>query len=118
MKRRLVHLFRPVADSALSLPGVQLGTRYDGAPVLKNDGRFMAALATHPSAEPQSLVVKMNADDRQWLLDEAPDTYYVTDYYCRYPVVLVRLAQVDRDALRDLLKTAWRITSKKERSEM
>ena len=37
------------------------------------------------------------------LLDEAPDTYHVTEYYQRHPVVLARLARLDANALRDLL---------------
>ena len=44
------------------------------------------------------------------LLEEAPDTYYLTDYYRSYPLVLVRLSRVGADALRDLLKVSWRIT--------
>ena len=47
------------------------------------------------------------------LLDEAADTYYVTPYYEPHPVVLVRLARIDRDALRDLLAMARRATLQK-----
>jgi hypothetical protein len=41
--------------------------------------------------------------EREWLIAEAPETYYVTDYYRRYPLVLVRLSRIDGDALRDVL---------------
>ena len=37
-----------------------------------------------------------------------PETFYITDHYRNYPMVLVRLARVDRDELRDLLVEAWR----------
>jgi hypothetical protein len=55
----------------------------------------MAGLAGHASAEPGSLVVRSRVEDRAWLLEDAPDTYYVTDYYERHPVVLVRLDRID-----------------------
>ena len=75
----------------------------------------MAGLATHPSAEPDSLVVRVALDERDWLLDDAPETYYVTDYYRPYPIVLVRLAHVTPDALRDLLAVSHRLALAKSR---
>lgn len=108
-----VGAFDAVRAIGLLLPGVQAATKYDGSPVLKLGGCFMAGLATHRSAEPDTLVVRADLDERELLLDEAPETYYVTDYYRPYPVVLVRLSRVDRDALRDLLMVSWRLTSAK-----
>ena len=97
----------------LALPDVEATIRYDGSPVLKAAGVFMAGLASHPSAEPGTLVVKMALEERAALLEDAPETYYVTDYYRPHPVVLVRLSQIDQDALRDLLLIAWRLTAAK-----
>jgi len=107
--------FDAVKTVGLLLPDVQATKRYDGSPVLKLGGCFMAGLATHRSAEPDTLVVRVNVEERELLLQEAPDTYYVTDYYRRYPIVLVRLSRVDRDALSDLLSVSWRLTSAKTR---
>ena len=100
-----------VRTMGLVLPDVEAVTRYDGSPVLKARGRFMAGLAMHPSAEPGTLVVKVRFDEREWLLEDAPEIYYVTDYYRGHPVVLVRLSRIDRDALRDLLAMSWRLVS-------
>jgi hypothetical protein len=75
----------------------------------------MAGLASHRSAEPGTLVVRIGIEEREWLLEDAPDTYYVTDYYRPYPLVLVRLSRVDRDALHDLLSTSWRLATEKSR---
>jgi hypothetical protein len=75
----------------------------------------MAGLAAHPSAEPDSLVVRIDLDEREWLLEDAPETYYVTDYYRPYPIVLVRLARVNRDALHDLLAVSHRLALAKSR---
>lgn len=107
--------FGLVRSIGLALPGVEAATRYDGAPLLEMRGCFMAGLATHASAEPDTLVVRSGHDEREWLLDDAPDTYYVTDYYRKYPVVLARLSRLDREALRDLLKVSWRLTAAKAR---
>jgi hypothetical protein len=112
---RARHSFEAVKAAGLLLPDVRATKRYDGSPVLKLGGCLMAGLATHPSAEPDTLWVRVTLEDRELLLDEAPETYYVTDAYRRYPVVLVRLSQIDQDALRDLLSVSWRLTSAKAR---
>jgi hypothetical protein len=107
--------FDAVKRVGLTLPGVEATIRYDGSPTLKAGGCFMAALATHHSAEPDSLVVRMDLTDREALLEEAPETYYVTDYYERHPVVLARLSQLNPDALHDLLSVSRRLTLAKTR---
>src|SRR5262245_29802322 len=105
-----VSAFETVQDIGLSLPDVQAATRYDASPLLKAGGCFMAGLASHPSAEPGTLVVRFNLEDRGGLLEDAPETYYVTEYYERHPVVLARLSRLDREALRDLLSISRRLT--------
>jgi hypothetical protein len=107
--------FRRVVRVALTLPDVELATRYDGSPVLQLRGCFMAGPATHPSAEADSLVVRADPDTRALWLEDAPETYYVTECYRRHPVVLVRVACLDDAALRDVLATSWRLTSLKAR---
>jgi hypothetical protein len=107
--------FDRVKAVGLALPDVEAVIRYDGSPVLKVGGCFMAGLATHVSAEPDSLVVRVGFEERGYLLDDAPDTYYLTDYYRSYPLVLVRLSRVDEDALRDLLSVSRRLTVAKAR---
>jgi hypothetical protein len=102
--------FRIVRTVGLALPGVEAATRYDGSPVLRVGGCFMAGLASHDSAERDTLVVRMAVDEREWLLEDAPETYYLTDYYRKYPLVLVRLSRVDSEALRDLLTVSRRLT--------
>jgi hypothetical protein len=114
-QRTLADPFAVVRAVGLTMPDVEATTRYDGAPVLKMGGVFMAGLATHPTAEPRTLVVRMGFEERALLLEEAPETYYLTDDYEKYPVVLARLSRLDRDALRDLLSTSWRLTLPKTR---
>ena len=104
------HLFDLVRRVGLGLPGVEAATRYDGSPMLKLGGCFMAGLAMHPSAEAGTLVVRIDLEDRDAFLDDAPDIYYLTDYYRTQPVVLARLSCLDRKALSDLLAMSWRVT--------
>ena len=103
--------FDTVKRVGLTLSGVEAAIKYDGSPVLKLGGCFVAGLATHRSAEPDSIVVRVGLEDRAWLLEDAPETYYLTDYYRPYPIVLVRLSRVDRDALRDLLSVSCRLAA-------
>jgi hypothetical protein len=107
--------FAVVRAVGLTLPGVEATTRYDGSPVLKVHGCFMAGLTSHESVEPQTLVVRVGLEERGYLLEDAPETYYVTDYFRRYPLVLVRLRTIDRDALKDLLSVSWQLTMAKAR---
>jgi hypothetical protein len=109
-KRTPTDAFETVRMVGLALPGVEASIKYDGSPVLKVGGSFMAGLASHCSAEPDTLVIRIGFDEREWLLEDASDTYYVTDYYRKHPVVLVRLSRLHRDALRDLLSMARRLT--------
>ena len=115
LSQRDVKAFEMVKTIGLALPGVEATTKYDGSPVLKLGGCFMAGLATHRSAEPDTLVVRAGFEEREWLLADAPEIYYVTDHYRSHPVVLVRLSRVDRDALRDLLSASWRLALAKAR---
>ncbi len=107
--------FETVRTVGLALAGVEATTRYDGSPVLKVAGIFMAGMATHRSAEPDTLVVRCGFEERERVLEDAPETYYVTDYYGSYPLVLARLSRLDRDALRDLLSVSWRLALAKTR---
>jgi hypothetical protein len=110
-----VDIFEPVRTVGLSLPGVHATTRYDGSPVLKVGGMFMAGLATDPSAEANTLVVRADLEQREALLEDAPEIYYLTDYYRKYPLVLAHLACLDRAALGDLLSMSRRLTLAKRR---
>ena len=108
-KQTAADIFEMVRTVGLALPDVEAAMKYDGSPLLKVGGSFMAGLATHRSAEPGTLVVRVDVEERAWLIEDAPETYYLTDYYRSHPVVLVRLSRIDRDALRDLLSVSRRL---------
>jgi hypothetical protein len=97
--------FETVRAIGLALPDVEEGTTY-GSPALKVRGQMFACLAIHRSAERGTLAIRLPFDQRDELVAADPATYYLTDHYVDYPVVLVRLARVHRDALGDLLRTS------------
>ena len=85
-----------------------------GSPALKLHGRLLTCMAINKSAEPESLVVRTDFEERTSLLAEEPETYYLTDHYVNHPVVLVRLSRIRADQLRDLLRSAWRFITAQE----
>lgn len=103
--------FDMVRKIGLTLPGVEESTAY-GQPALKVHGKLLACLPANPSAEPGSLAVRVDFDDRAGLLAEEPDVYYLTDHYVGYTAVLVRLSRVNADVLRDLLGMAHKFVTR------
>src|SRR4051812_2559424 len=97
--------FEPVREVGREFPDLCEGTMY-GSPALKLGNRLVACVAIHRSAEPGSLVVRTDFEQRAALLDDDPETYYITGHYAKHPVVLVRLAHLHHDQLRDLLAAA------------
>jgi hypothetical protein len=106
--------FDLVRKLGLTLPDVEESTTF-GKPSLKVRGRMFACIASHKSAEPNTLVIRMDFDERDELIATDPSTYYLKDHYVGYPCVLIRLSRVHPDALRDLLLTAWRFVSASDR---
>ena len=97
--------FEAVRALGREFPDLLESTMY-GSPALKLGKRLVACIAIHRSAEPGSLVVRTDFEQRAALIGDDPETYYITDHYVKHPVVLVRLARLQHDQLRDLLTAA------------
>jgi hypothetical protein len=104
--------FDTVRKIASGMPDVEDASAY-GSPAIKVRGKLLTCIPTHKSAEPDSLAVRIDIDQRAELVATAPDVYYFTDHYATYPMVLVRLSQIHPDALRDLLGATWRFVTAK-----
>src|SRR5262245_33261926 len=102
--------FDTVRKIGLTLPRVKESTGR-GVPSLRIGGKLLAWPPINKSAEPGSIVVSIDFDDRAELIATAPETYYVTNHYVNYPCVLVRLSQIRSDALRDLLLMGWKFVT-------
>jgi hypothetical protein len=93
--------FDDVRAVGLAMPGVEDGTSY-GTPALKIKGKLLVRLRE----DLDSIVLPMPFEAREALMAEDPETYYITDHYREYEYVLVRLARLQTEQLRDLLGVA------------
>jgi hypothetical protein len=104
--------FEIARQMALSLDNVEESTSY-GTPAFKVKGKLFARL--HQDGE--SLVIRMDVDQREDFINIDPDTYFITDHYKDYPWLLIRMSRVKPDALRKLLTISWNLAkSEKKRS--
>jgi hypothetical protein len=87
---------------ALDLPNVEDGLSY-GAPALKVGGQLMVRLREDLGA----IVVRTTFDQREGLMAEEPEVYFITDHYREYPWVLVSLEHVKAEALREMVNIAY-----------
>ena len=108
--------FAAVAAIGRALPDVEVTTAW-GQPALKVRGKMFVCVASHKSAEPNSLIVTMAFADRDALVEEDPATYYLKEHYLNHPCVLVRLRYIRLDALRDLVVGAHRFVSVRMRKK-
>jgi hypothetical protein len=102
--------FAAVRKFALSLDNVEEGMSY-GTPGFRVGGALF--LRFHQDGE--ALVVRTDFEQREELLAANPAAYYITDHYLNYEWILVRVARVHADALRDLLRWAHKSAVAEER---
>ena len=113
MRKRLA-TFDRVRKLAAGLPEADEGTMY-GAPALKVRGKMFACMASHRSAEPDTLVVRVPFRERDRLIATDPSVFYLMPHYVNYPCVLVRLGRISPRLLRGLLHMGWRFVVDKQR---
>jgi hypothetical protein len=85
------------------LPEVEIGTSY-GTPALKVRKKLFARLRE----DGETLVLFVDFMEREALVQSSPATFRVTPHYQDWPMVLVDLASVDPDELRELVIESWR----------
>jgi hypothetical protein len=86
-----------------------------GREVVRVRGKVVAYPAANDRSRPPGaaadepyLVIRTDPQTRAALLQEAPDTFFVTPHYQHYPGVIVRLATITPERLQALLTAAWR----------
>src|SRR5580693_5202833 len=84
--------FDTVREIAGGLPGAVEGTSY-GTPAF----HVRKTLFARQHQDGESLVVRIDPQERAVRVAADPKTYSVTDHYVNYPLVLVRMASVKRD---------------------
>jgi hypothetical protein len=99
--------FMRVATAAAKLPEVEQGT-WAGTPALKVRGKSFARMKDR-----DTLVVLCPLDEKEILLEAAPDIYFETDHYKGWPAVLVRLSRIKASELTHRLERSWRVKAPK-----
>lgn len=89
-------------EYALALPGVEEGLSYAG-PACRVKGKLFLRLRE----DGDSLVVWTDFYERDFLVEADPGTFYFTDHYAPYPLVLVRLSMVAPQRLSELIVDSW-----------
>ena len=102
--------FEQVKKIAMEMEGVEEGTSY-GTAALKVRGNLFARL----KEDGETLVLGTTFEEREGLMAEEGETYFITDHYLNYPWVLVRLKRVKAAALRELLARAWKLAREEKR---
>jgi hypothetical protein len=99
-----------VRKLVLGFPGTSEGTSY-GSPAFLLDGKFFSRF----NEKEQGLVVYVEEGLRDALLEGKPGSYFTTDHYAGYPMLLVRLERVPRAELETLLEGAFLMRAKPKR---
>src|SRR4051794_40012209 len=84
-----------------ALPGVEEGTSY-GTPAWRHRGKMLARL----HQDGTSIVLKVGDEMRDHLLQADPETFFMSDHYRGYPMVLAHLDRLSAADLRKLLQRA------------
>ena|ERR1700730_1098003 len=98
--------FDVVRELGLAFPRVK-ETRYYNLPALEIDGEVFVVQTSHRSADPNSISVATGFEHREKLIADNPRAFYLKPHYQNYPVVLVRLDQIDRAELHEVLRSAY-----------
>ncbi len=103
----IAEAYERVLKLTAALPGIE-HTRAYGTPCIKVLGKVMARLRSESEG---GLALRCDFPDRHMLMQADPRTFYVTDHYLNYPMVLINLEEVRWDAMPGLLETAWRLVA-------
>ena len=106
LRRSTSTAFDIVRELGLAFPRAK-ETRYYKLPALEVDGEVFVVQTGHRSADPNSLSVAIGFQRREKLIADNPRVFYLRPHYQNYPVVLVRLDQIDRLELSEVLRSAY-----------
>ena len=97
--------FVRVRDIALArgLPGIEQGSSY-GTPALRVRRKLLIRMK-----DAETLVLACTMEDKELLMQAAPEIYYETDHYKGWPALLIRLGTISDAELGHRIETAWRV---------
>jgi hypothetical protein len=95
---------------ALNLPRVEDSLSW-GRPVLKAHGKLWTWWSPNPDAD--APVFKVDASEREFLLEHRADVFFTTHHYAPHPLLLMRPEAFDADWARTNLLRVWRAQAPK-----
>ncbi len=98
--------FEDLQRIGLALPGVQARTSY-GTPALFVGKKLLVRL----KEDARDVVLRMSLEEKAFLIEADPDTFYETDHYKGWPAVLGRLDRLDTETIAVLLARQWRASA-------
>lgn len=87
---------------ALELPETEEGTWFR-TPCVKVRGKSFVRL----KEDGENIVLLVDILEREALIQEAPNVFHITPHYQHYPAMLVRLATLDEERLREQMVESW-----------
>jgi hypothetical protein len=93
---------------SLGLPNVEDSVSW-GQPNLKAHGKMWVWWSPKEDAP----VFKTTFEEREFLIEVDPDTFFFTPHYKSWPLILARPDKVDLDWVRANLIRTWRLQAKK-----
>jgi hypothetical protein len=98
---RYAPAFAKLKAAAEDLPEVEESTSY-GTPSLKVRKKSFCRIKDADTA-----VLMCPIEEKELLMEAAPELYFETDHYKGWPAVLVRIHAIPMDELRLRLRRAW-----------
>ena len=97
---------------ALPLPEVSQSTNEHGAPCLEVRGKDFASVRG-----PQEMLLHCPLEQKELLMEIAPEIYWQTDHFKGWPGLLVRLDMIGDEELSLRLEDAWRFRAPRQLAE-
>lgn len=94
-------VFERLKQAARTLPDIVETTSY-GTPALKVGKKLLTRVK-----DAETAVVMCPLDEKEMLLQAAPDIYFETDHYKGWPALLIRMEAASDDELRHRLERTW-----------
>jgi len=99
--------FTKLVAAAEGLPEIEQTTSY-GTPSLKVRKKFLCRVK-----DSDTVVVTCPLEEKELLIEAAPEFYFETDHYKGWPAVLVRVHAIPADELGLRLSRAWQMQAPK-----
>jgi hypothetical protein len=101
MSDDLLPALSKLSTAAKGLPEVEVATSY-GTPALKLRGKLLARVK-----DAGTVVLTCPLEEKELLMEAAPELYFETNHYRGWPAVLLRIQAIPADELALRLRQAW-----------